>query len=286
MDRLKIICDGDSWVFGSEILDPNAKKHGFVDYESENDEYRIPRIFPTYLGELMGADVINLAWPSDDNGTILHRIMTYLSSNYISKGISTDNILVIVGWSSPERNFFWYKDGKMEHRFRIWPQDNHTNTIYQKQIWDLYVEFLWNPEEYLPRYVMNVLQFQNFCEVNKIKWLCFNSFYQSPNLDPVQWRDMNTLEDLKKIHIHKSPFSKSGENGRLYHDFNYVSLWETVNNVNFYKKNELKNTFKSFMEKAVPENPYCGWHPSPESHYAWAKELKRYIEEHNIFNNE
>ena len=95
---------------------------------------------------------------------------------------------------------------------------------------------------------------------------------------------MNVLEELRKIHIHRSPFSKSGENERFLHDFSYISLWNGINNVNFYKKNELKNTFKSFMEMAVPENPYNGWHPSPESHYAWAKELKRYIEQNKILN--
>ena len=75
--KLEIICDGDSWVFGCEIVDPIlVDKYvkdvyaGNYDYFEENDEYRIPRIFPTYLGELLNADVTNLSWPADDNGTI------------------------------------------------------------------------------------------------------------------------------------------------------------------------------------------------------------------------
>ena len=45
----EIICDGDSWVFGCEIVDPkivarhSADTHlGVYDFLPENDAYRIP----------------------------------------------------------------------------------------------------------------------------------------------------------------------------------------------------------------------------------------------------
>ena len=54
----EVICDGDSWVFGCEIVNPKiAKKYpknthpGAYDFLKENDSYRIPKIFPTFLSK-------------------------------------------------------------------------------------------------------------------------------------------------------------------------------------------------------------------------------------------
>ena len=112
--QLEIICDGDSWVFGCEIVDPGLKEQydddvyvGYFDFEEANDAYRRPRIFSHHLSKLLDCKVTNLSWPADDNGTILRRTIEYISSEYLAKGRSTDNLLVMVGWSSPERNSFW-----------------------------------------------------------------------------------------------------------------------------------------------------------------------------------
>jgi hypothetical protein len=48
--KLEIICDGDSWVFGSEIISPNIDGY---DYYEINDSYRVPRIFPTFLSKII-----------------------------------------------------------------------------------------------------------------------------------------------------------------------------------------------------------------------------------------
>lgn len=290
--KRKLICDGDSWVFGCEIVNPEIQKRypknihpGEYDYLKENDEYRIKKIFPTYLAELMGADVINLSWPADDNGTILNRTITYITENYISKNISTENLFVIIGWSSPERNFFWYKDENFSSRFRLWPQVKHFDKKPQEKFWELYVTYLWNQEEYLPRYVMNVLQLQNFCEVNKIKWMCFNSFYQTPNENITEWSDLDVRKELEfltnKKALHGFSFNQNYEKRKSI-DYNYLSIWDTINNKNFYKKNETNNTFKSFIESKKIEPIFNGWHPSPSSHKIWAEELFRYINLNNL----
>jgi hypothetical protein len=204
--KKKIICNGDSWVFGCEIVNPEISKRynknvhpGEYDYLVENDKYRIEKIFPTHLGKLLDSDVVNLSWPADDNGTILNRTISYITKNYISKNIPTDDILVIIGWSSPERNFFWYKDENFSSRFRLWPQVKHFDRKPQEEIWNLYVTYLWNEEEYIPRYIMNVLQFQNFCDINNIKWVCFNSFYQTPNENITEWGDLDFKKELTNL---------------------------------------------------------------------------------------
>ena len=121
-NALEIVCDGDSWVFGCEIADPNIATQypktthpGVYDFLEKNDVYRHPKIFSTHLAKLMDANVVNLSWPADDNGTILRRTLHYITNTYIAENRSTDNLFVIIGWSSPERNSFWYKDDKIDY---------------------------------------------------------------------------------------------------------------------------------------------------------------------------
>ena len=292
--ELEIICDGDSWVFGCEIVDPELQKQydsdvyvGYYDFEAANDAYRVPRIFSTHLSELLDAKVTNLSWPADDNGSILRRTIEYISSNYLAKGISTDNLFVIVGWSSPERNSFWYKDENLSHAFRLWPQVQHFDAKPQEKFWELYVQYLWNPEEYMTRYVFNVLQLQNFCNQHGIKWMCFNSFYQTPNKTVTEWHDLDISAELAELtgrtggyqyHQTTDPLNRRGAIN------NYANIWETIDPVRFYRKDLPNNTFKSYVEN--PENNvdpvFNGWHPSPEAHKAWAHELVRYINAYNL----
>jgi len=294
-DKLKIICDGDSWVFGCEIVDPLIEKKyggegihpGAYDFFPENDSYRIPRIFSTYLAKIMDAEVENLAWPADDNTTILNRTVVHLSKEYLAKGLSTDNLLVIVGWSSPERNSFWFKEGSASTRFRLWPNVQHFDFPLQKKFWEIYVTSLWNREEYLPRYVMNVLQLQNFCDTHNIKWICFNSFYQTPKANsPKEWNDLEIKKELLDLKLNGSIHGYSSntveKNRRIQNMYEYVSLWETINPDRFYMKDQKNNTFKSFIEANNQDDAYCGWHPSPSSHEIWAEELYRYIKDKNL----
>lgn len=290
--KLEIVCDGDSWVFGCEIVDPKIEAtypsgtyRGVYDYMEFNDAYRVPRIFPTYLAQLLDAEVTNLAYPADDNGTILNRTMVYLSKEYIAKGRSTENLLVIVGWSSPERNVFWYKDGNYVERFRLWPNVPHFYSKAQEDFWKIYVEYLWHPEEYMPRYVMNVLQLQNFCDAHNIKWMCFNAFYQAPGpVDIKDWQDINIREELVRIQSGGGPYhvSTDEDTKRRNHTYDYANLWDTVDPIRFYKKNQPDNTFRSFIKNSDANPVLHGWHPSPESHMVWAKELVRYINENNL----
>ena len=290
----EVICDGDSWVFGCEIVNPKiAKKYsenthpGAYDFLKGNDSYRIPRIFSTHLANLLDIPVTNLSWPADDNGTILRRTINYISQKYLANNIPTDNLFVIIGWSSPERNSFWYKDSQLSEPFRVWPQVPHFASKEQEKFWELYVSYLWNAEEYIPRYVLNVLQLQNFCTANNIKWMCFNAFYQTPNESPNGWNDLEIKKEIKKLkhRIGDHVYQKSTDPlKRITHTNDYSALWNSIDPVRFYKKDQPNTTFKSYIED--PANnvnpPLTGWHPSPEGHKAWAIELARYIKANNL----
>lgn len=293
-EPLEIICDGDSWVFGCEIVDPALQEKygkdlfpGYYDFEEANDAYRRTKIFSYHLSKIFNCKVTNLSWPADDNGSILRRTMEYVTSEYIARGRSTKNLLVMIGWSSPERNSFWYKDDKLSHLFRLWPQVRHFDAPAQEEFWKLYVTYLWNPEEYIVRYVMNVVQFQNFCKAHDISWMCWNSFYQTPGKNPQDWNDLDIRQELNAIAGATGGYQyqvTTNPTQRNQHVNNYANLWDTIDPVRFYKKDQPCSTFKSYVEQPDLniKQVLNGWHPGPDSHEAWAKELARYIKEHKL----
>jgi hypothetical protein len=284
---MDIICDGDSWTFGCELVSKEVElKHGEpgkhageYDYLQENDEYRTNVAWPEKLRKIINGRAINISWPADDNTTILNRTISYVTSQYLAKGKSTDELLVIVGWSSPERTSFWYKDSDISRRHRLQPNTEHFDSKKQEEFFRLYVEHYWHAEEYIPRFVMNALQLQNFCESHNIKYLQYNSFYQSPNLIPEQWIDMDVSLELNKLH--GDGYVTTNKSERTSYTYDYKSIWNSINPVTFYKKNETNNTFINFIQNNCKE-PFTGWHPSIEGHEAWANELYRYMIENKI----
>ena len=292
---MKLIVNGDSWAFGSEIVSPeHQKKYSSqyqytteYDYFAENDEYRSTRNWAHFLGKSFNAEeVVNLSQPADDNGSILHRTITYLTEKYIFFKKPVDDLLVIIGWSSPERNFFWYKEGQQSFRFRIWPFVPHFNVAHNEEFWQYYISYLWNEEEYIPRYVLNNILLQNFCNANNIKWLAFNSFYQT-NRNLFVWKDLNIKTKAHDLKLDSYPFTKQSNDSsiplkRNNGIYNYGLLWETVDPIRFYKRDEEKNSFKNFIDTCDHNPIYNGMHPSEESHRRWALELKRHIEENNL----
>ena len=286
----KLITNGDSWTFGSEIVDPALvskhldKKHVTeYDFFEENDSYRISKIWPTYLAKIMNADLINLAWPADDNGSILRRTMSYITTNFIEKSLPTDDIFVIIGWSSPERNSFWYDDGKQSYSLRLYPTiPTSVRDAEFKKFWEYYVANLWNPEDYIRRFIFDAAQFENFCIRYKIKYLQFNSFYQTPRKNISEWVDLNIVEEIKKLKPDVSTIYDSTIDKRKHEIANYTTLWNTIDSINFYNKDQLNNTFKGFIDARFTDPYNKTWHPSPESHLAWAEELYRYIKVNNL----
>lgn len=284
-----LITNGDSWVFGSEIVDPAlASKYpstvhvGNYDHLAENDHYRLPRIFSTLLANRWGADSVNLSWPADDNQSICNRTMEYISKTYIDTGADLSELFVIVGWSSPERVRFWYRDNERSQKYIIWPSLEWFDTPAQQRFWEMYVSYLWNAEEYIPRYVDTVLRFQNFCTTHGIKYLMFNAFYQGQGsgCSHALAQDLNVLEELSKLDPDGYAYSHNGERIQ-FNQYQAQSLWNRVDPVRYYCKDQADNSFRTFISRRLTD-PLCGWHPSPQGHELWAAELDSYIRRNNL----
>lgn len=283
--KYKLICNGDSWTFGSEIVDPLIKAKyppnvhvGQYDHEKENLSYRTERIWTTYIKEYLDCDTVNLAWPADDNKTILRRTIDYVTQEYLIPGKSTEELVVIVGWSSPERNSWWYKDNSQEYNFIIWPNNEHFRNQDQKEFWKLYIKYFWNPEEYMTRYIMDNLTLQNFCIANNIKHLAYSSFYQVPGKQVPEW-NKNFSEAIDKMAEDYYHYDNDVSKTRNTKCFDWNKTWELIKFPNYYKKDQDICTFNEFIQANL-KDPYEGQHPNPEAHRIWAKEIARYLKEY------
>ena len=290
-DDMILIANGDSWTFGCEIVDPAViqeyPKFGHlteIDHLQENDSYRLSRIWPTMLAKLLNANVINLSEPGDDNSSILARTQEYVLF-LLNSGIDPKNLFIVIGWTSPERRNFWYKSSDNKHSYKV-KLNPHTMEHEQKPISELtktYALNFWNPEEYIIRYVTTILNFQNFCVSNGIKFLSFNSFYRQKHVGIDQWVDINIEEQINSLNTGNLYFI-TDDSSRITHKINYNTIWNNVDGVKYYNKSKISNSFKSYIDETYGETGYTGWHPNEYSHKSWANELYKYIQKHNILN--
>jgi hypothetical protein len=287
---MTIIASGDSWTYGSELVATDIKKRypdsvhpGEYDYLQENDEYRISNVYLIHLGKLFNANTINLSFSGLDNSTIFKNIITYVTSNYIINNKPTDDLLLIVGLTTPERRAFWYKDDKISQPFIVRPHWwGFPETDGRKVINESYIAYLNNPEEFYPNYIMEIFNFQNFCKTYNLKWIIFNAFFESYYGAPIDWIDANIIEELKNINKWVVDFNTTPIINREFYKYDYIDLWNTIDDKRFYKKNEKNFTFKSFISQANLKKPFNNWHPSEEAHEAWGNELYSYITKNNL----
>ena len=87
------------------------------------------------------------------------------------------------------------------------------------------------------------------------------------------------ISEIKNINLHGYPYSENAT--RKHKKLEFETLWQTVDPVKFYKKDQPNSTFKSFITENL-DDPWVGWHPNPEAHEAWAEELTRYIKKHKL----
>jgi hypothetical protein len=286
---------GDSWTFGSEIVAPELCMPGGQsspgkeviykpdcnEYDAANDEYRTARIWPTYLAKMLSVQtLINLAQPARSNDTIYEDTVGWILDNYISKNKDTSDLLVIVGWTSPERKNVIIQDEGNTSWLTLWPlMDNvlfYKSSVI-KDFFKFYVTHQWVEQEYIKRFVEQNYQLQIFCKHYNIDYFVFNSFYQLSSANIDDWEDL-PIEST--INLWTSLINGSVDKSYIWDAIkrSLIHQWREISSVNYINKDLAKGSFKSYIYENVPyESRMCNWHPSPESHYAWAQFLNNYI---------
>jgi len=164
-DKMTIICNGDSWTYGSEVVSPELllkypdKQCFDFDFDEKNDRYRSDNNWPTQLAKELNARTLNISRVADDNNAILNRTINFVLQGLQNKTFSGDNLMIIHGWTTPERREFWYRnpaDASDNFLYRLSPHGigfSKDSDIYK--FWKLYMMNFWNPEEYITRHIIN-----------------------------------------------------------------------------------------------------------------------------------
>lgn len=298
MVKKVLLANGDSWTFGSEIMAPEfcvpigengtgmcgKYKPGFDDWREYNDYYRIPRTWPSYLASYMNMEAINISFPARSNDTIYEDTVNWLLENYITKDKDTSELLVVLGWSSPERKNVMLSDPSNDHihRFTIWPSmvesKFYHSDVAQRHV-KHYVKYQWIEQEYLKRYIEQNYQFQNFCKVHKIDYYVFNAFYAQTELGgPDAWPEL----DIKNaIHCWDNLIDTWADGGYHWNSIRQglCNQWDQIDATRYVNKDVPESgSFRGYIHKNVSENIRMNnWHPSPDSHDAWAQFLYNWI---------
>ena len=273
---------GDSWSFGSEIRNPDLSV-GIKDWDIKNNSYRIPRIWPTLLANKLGAKLVNLSYPAASNDRIVRLTESWLYENYISQNKSTDELKVIIGWTSPERKDFFYTDPHHKSTpnwTTIWPQQAGFDYVQpgMNDFFKLYVTYLWDNREAINRYVHQVTAIQNLCKAHDIKLLMFQAFYDKGLGIHGADDNIESMVDYKNPGYINDESEKAdiGENypGWHHHYSNEMNktMWECLDQKIFLEKSFLKYMKDKDIDKTI-----TGQHPNELGHKLWADYVDNYV---------
>jgi Family of unknown function (DUF6071) len=264
----RILVAGDSWTYGSEIRDPRLPS-SINDWDTPNDHYRLPRIWPNKLGKLMGVtDIVNISYPAASNDMIVRNTVGWLTQEYLAPKKSTENLFVIVGLTSPERKDFYYKDKKRSFWFTLWPMWKHKYPQEPlNRFAELYTTHLYNIEESTHRYLNQIFYLQTLFNQYKIKHLFFQAFYQRSDMNIHQWTD--------------DPYT------RHYRGQPDQMIWDMIDPIRFMHKDDEIHSFHNYIRKkdlcTQGTNAIKGMHPSELGHTWWAEHVYKYLQENKLW---
>ncbi len=258
-----ILCDGCSWTGGHDI-DPKLEKQGitFVNHP-DNDSYRLPRLWPYKLGKLLNVEVINSGVAGSSNDGIVRRTLREVK-NLLSEHRAKD-IYVVIGWTSPERKDFFYRNDDTGAWDTLYPVQNeyHHPDKDVKKFWEIYIQKYWNEEEYLERYTQQVILLHLFLKEHGIKHLFFDAFYETTKDDNPNILNSVNVDDL----ILQNQYDKMGH----YYLMDYFnSLRQDIFMPTSFRNFLLQKRKIKFGDDMFNTKDY---HPTEKAQHLWAKKL-------------
>ena len=256
--------EGCSWTGGHLGDDSNMLKPGLDDSQlmsKENESYRLPKLWPDKLGKLLNIEnVHNAGKPGSSNDGVVRRTVENVSG--MLKNYSPDEILVVVGWTSPERKDFFYKELNSKEGEWTTLQPSEDMKFYTRDAKDLkhffktYVRCFWQPEEFISRYVRQNLYLHYFLTSHNIEHLFYSSFYESPlGIDDMgkEMYDLIPPNTLEKF---------DGLCKTSYKDLTFRKYVQEVH-IDENSNNQHKTKF------------FADHHPTELGHTLWAEELAK-----------
>ena len=253
-----IICDGDSWTAG-DIVDPELFGDNLSEVDHpDNDQYRLPRVWPHKLGNSLGIDVLNTSYSGSSNDSIVRRVLRNTLEQL--ETYNSEELFVIVGWSSPERKDFFY-EGEFKCFYPMEFGDLKGKTDIDK-FKKLYLKYFWEGGEYVTRYVQQNLLLHTFLENRGIKHYFFDAFYEKKRIESNKDGGMYSNVELEnEIDITNPTFEY------------YLKIRP------LFTKDKSFRSFLMVDEENFDDELWDWYHPSEKAHELWAEELYKDLNE-------
>ncbi len=297
-----IYCDGDSWTRG-DFLDPDHKSKG-INYNinhSLNSPYTLPKVWPHKLGELMDIEIYNKSYAGSSNDGIVRRVISNVYD--LQKKYKPEDIVVIIGWSSPERKDFYFKgrwaDNSNLHQGweTIYPAEltQKLKNKDLKKFYEIYLKLFWHQEEYMDRFMHQNLYLHNYLNGFGIKHLFFESFYESKKvhmLDDVDMMDYFKVDKQgglkqKMIDDMQHNWPPRRPHAAQFEYQNHINLLNQFNYI--YKEHFMPISFRRYIHTLRKGEHYKtfheakkwfdDYHPTENAHQLWSEKLYEYLKE-------
>lgn len=273
LSKIKIlVTDGDSWTAG-DIVDPNifADEPWHVNHP-DNRPYRLPKVWPHKLAAKLGLDCENISIAGSSNDGIVRRTMNTLDTILLK--YKPEEILYIVGWSSPERKDFYYEDGTNSHWETMYPGEISSYKGYTDRLHNFYKQYVlsfWNSEEFITRYIQQVILLDLFFSKKQVNYLFFDAFYESK--EAVLSTKHSIKESKSLYHSISNKFNSPGSLKALELDNTIKHFFDIVST------KYIKKTFIEYMleKEKLLNKKLLTYHPVEEGHDLWAEYLFNYV---------
>lgn len=276
------IVTGDSWTFGSEIINPNLDRN-IDEWDLSNTEYRESRIFPTLLSKSLNLNSPkNLAFPAASNDRIFRTLYNYLYKYYIKNSKLTKDVFILVQLSSFDRIDFHYKNetDDVSNYKTIWPNWEHDYQDFNfNKFSDIYSRFIQSDIDNLRRYINQIISFQNFCKLYKIPYLIVQGFYHtnySPNI--LEWYDSKYINLFDEEYYLRT----DDEETIYYQGSSEPEIWNEIDPLRFMNKDLENHSLHSILKLKNDKSLFYDVHPSESGHRILSEELKKYIEKYRL----
>lgn len=193
--------NGDSWVYGSELIDPqhlDITDH----FNPVHESYRLKHRWPALLGSSLGLELFDGSSPGAGNDRIL-RTSIYDLSQLLAQGRKP---LVVVAWSQLQR----FELGKREGLFRSFV--NPKEIDLPRCVRDIWENWSSDYSDVI-RWVTQLISLHSFCRANNIPMLGFCVFKTPYHLLEQQLSTkefepyLHQLDKTCELHLQQYQFS-------------------------------------------------------------------------------
>jgi len=281
---MKLLACGDSWCWGAELVDPlvepipimNLPGGGFErQSKPENIKYRLENRYINQFAKLANIESItDLSLPSQSNDAIFRKLVAWLASNGYLNGENTEELIVSIGWTSPERTEHYYKKqfGDTNYApYGPWSLDQdftgqlgETDASKLKEFYNLFFDLFGSAEGFVTKYIHTVFLTQMLLKSLNIKYVMHQAFYHHHNMMLREWDDT----EYKKQNMDIVDTSTS-------------AIWKLVDSEHFINKDHptLSTAHHVMVDKGNLEDSFIVFHPSALGHTDWAEYMFAFCKE-------